>query len=97
MCNRSTDLSVLRYIRAARLDSGSGNLEGFEVRNPIGARLGRFSGLLIDPATARVRYLVVSSWLGVASDVGVLPLVGARLLARERVLVVFDHTSLSAC
>jgi hypothetical protein len=87
---RATDLSRLRYIRAANVQGAGDTLEGFEVRDAVGARLGRLAGLIIDPVAERVRYVVVSSWRGIAGDSGVLPLRGARLDTTARAVVMFE-------
>ncbi len=55
----------LCYLDASRVAGPAGDLAGFKVETPAEKSIGTLSGVLIDPAEARVRYFVVdkSRWL----------------------------------
>ena len=52
---------ALRYLDASRVDSPLGYLGSLEVCGVDNRRLGRVSGVLIDPGQRRLRFYVVSS------------------------------------
>jgi hypothetical protein len=58
--------SRLRYVDATRIDRQPLAFDRLDVRDRAGHRLGRLDGLVVDPRTRRVRFLVISSpgWLG---------------------------------
>ncbi len=55
----------LCYLEASRVGSPAGELAGFKVETPSEESIGTLSGVLIDPAEARIRYFVVDKrrWL----------------------------------
>lgn len=55
----------LCYLDASRVAGPAGELAGFKVETPAKESIGTLSGVLIDPAEARVRYFVVDTtrWL----------------------------------
>jgi hypothetical protein len=52
---------ALRYLDASRVDSPIGYLGSLDVRGAHDQKLGRVSGVLIDPSQRRLRFFVVAS------------------------------------
>lgn len=57
MTNDASDAPGLRFLDRSRL--GSPLVEPLVVRTQAGIKIGRFDGVIVDPAKRRVRYLVV--------------------------------------
>jgi sporulation protein YlmC with PRC-barrel domain len=63
---RLQDTSELSYLDASKVTSPAGVLAGLEVLTTEGKRLGSITGVVIEAAARRVRYLAVQSsgWFG---------------------------------
>jgi hypothetical protein len=59
MANEQPRPDTLRYLDADHVKHPSGTLAGVTVCNPDNEALGAISGVLVEPASRRVRYFVV--------------------------------------
>ena len=59
MANEQTRPDALRYLDADQVTHPSGTLAGVTVCSPDDQKLGAISGVLVEPASRRVRYFVV--------------------------------------
>ena len=57
----SDENTSLRYVDASRVNSPLGDLAALDVRGADDQRIGRVTGVLIDPAQRRLRFFVVAS------------------------------------
>jgi len=66
MVRRPARTDNLCYLSARAIDGPAGRLAGVDLCGPHDEKLGRLDGVLIDPASRRLRYFVVAShgWLG---------------------------------
>jgi hypothetical protein len=58
---RRGDDSRLRYVEAARLQVTDGNLRHVDFRDADDQKIGTLDGVVIDPASRRLRFFVVES------------------------------------
>jgi hypothetical protein len=65
MTTAAADVEGLRYIQAKQVEGDTFRLDGFDVVDRDHRPLGQLNGLIIDPASRNVRYLVVDQgkWL----------------------------------
>ena len=83
-----TDLQSLRYLDASCVEHPAGTLAGVEVwRNHV--RIGEIGGVLLEPATRRVRYLVVERLKLLRTKQYLVPTDGqATLHAEDRTIYI---------
>jgi hypothetical protein len=82
MANEQPNSDALRYLDADHVQHPSGTLAGVTVCGPADEKLGAISGVLVEPASRRVRYFVVKR--------------GAALLPRRYVLAADTPAVLEA-
>ena len=82
MANEELKPDALRYLDADQVQHPSGTLEGVTVWGATDEKLGAISGVLVEPASRRVRYFVVKR--------------GAALLPRRYVLAADTPAVLEA-
>jgi PRC-barrel domain len=96
MRDETTAVSQLRYIDAQHTQSGGACLDRLDVREEAGQPIGRLDGLIVDVQARRVRYFVVHSGTGLASQWRILPFVSARFDRDNWVLCVDFDRALAA-
>ena len=96
MCDETTAVPQLRYIDAHHAQSGGARLDHLDVREEAGQPIGRLDGVIVDVKARRVRYLVVHSGTGLASQWQILPFVSARFDRDNWVLRVDFDRALAA-
>lgn len=96
MANERYHSTNLRYVDADRLDKRVLDLDGLDVRNDAGDRLGDVDGLLVDATSGRPRYIVVDSGGWFSSRRFLIPVHHAHVDANRRALRVdFDRDTIN--
>jgi hypothetical protein len=68
MCDEAPAVSRFRYIDARHLQGGGACLHHFDVREEAGPRIGWLDGVIVDVDSQRVRYFVLHSGTGLATQ-----------------------------